>query len=971
MIHRAFRLSLLLSALLTSRALLSAQEAAARAEPPIVQPEFLAEHAATRGYSLGRPTKPTPTPDGTAVLFLRARPDNPAQDLFEFDAATKQTKTLLTADQLMKGGEEKLTPEEKARRERQRLQARGLASFTLFDDGRKLLVPLSGKLFVFDRATGRHEELPLKKTPIDPQVSPDGKKLAYVLDHDVFVMDLATKAEKQLTTGGTADVSHGLAEFVAQEEMNRHHGFWWTADSKRLVYEEADARAVEVWRVADAGNPAAKPSEQRYPRPGKNNVKVRLGVIPADGGETVWIKWDAEKYPYLTTVKADEGGPLTMCVQDRIQQQSEILAVNCETGEANHLFSMQDPAWLNIDQQFPFWLKDSERYLVGLEKDDGCKLMLMHRTQDLPNRPALPAAAKPAELCSFDDRSTALYYLDSAHPLERHLNRIQLDLSEKGPTRLTTAPGVHSAVFSKNHAIYVLTAVGPKSMPKTTVHRADGTLIGELPSVAKEPPFTPTTEYVQVGKEGWWCAVTRPRNFDPKKKYPVIVSVYGGPTLQTVMKSMPGYLMAQWQADQGFIVVHIDNRGTPGRGRSWERAIYRSFGSIPLDDQAAALKALGAKFPELDLTRVGIRGWSFGGYMSALAVLKRPDVYHAGIAGAPVCAWEDYDTHYTERYLGLPKDNPDGYKESSLLTWAPKLSRPLLLVHGTADDNVYPLHSLKLADALTRAGKDFEYLPLLSMTHGVSDATLRRRLEERCLRFFKRHLGAPKEAATTAKAADADIGFRPLFNGKDLEGWVREARDRKDGIPKWSVTSAGDVRCEAGMDGFGFLRYEREEFDDFILRLEYRFEPKELSLFSGNSGVGIRTCRFDPAQSGATRPSFASFEIQLLDDAGKPANKLCTGSLYRYAAPSANRAKPAPEWNDLEIACEGPRIRIRLNGEEVMNVDQAQLEDLPERGRPKSAPAPKDKPTKGFVCLQSHTGTILFRNVRIKPLGRP
>ena len=245
----------------------------------------------------------------------------------------------------------------------------------------------------------------------------------------------------------------------------------------------------------------------------------------------------------------------------------------------------------------------------------------------------------------------------------------------------------------------------------------------------------------------YFSTLIRPHGFESaaKRKYPVIVDVYGGPSHQQVVASMRQYLLDQWLADQGFIVVAIDGRGTPGRGRDWERAIAGHFGSVPLDDQVEALKLLGAKHPEMDLDRVGITGWSFGGYMSALAILRRPDVFKAAVAGAPVTDWMDYDTCYTERYLGVPGDGryPDAYQEGSLLTYAADLSRPLLLIHGTADDNVYFRHSLKLEEALFRAGKQAEFLPLSSFTHMVPDPVVRTRLEERIARFFHAHLDKP------------------------------------------------------------------------------------------------------------------------------------------------------------------------------------------------------------------------------------
>jgi dipeptidyl-peptidase-4 len=285
-------------------------------------------------------------------------------------------------------------------------------------------------------------------------------------------------------------------------------------------------------------------------------------------------------------------------------------------------------------------------------------------------------------------------------------------------------------------------------MPKSTVHRADGSLVGELPSVAELPPFMPRVEMTKVGAgEGFYAALVRPQKFDSKKRYPVVVNVYGGPlhpwSSGMVTATMNRWLLAQWIADQGFIVVGLDGRGTPGRGHAWERAIGKRFGSVPLDDQVAGLRALGRKYRELDLNRVGIYGWSFGGYVSALGVLRRPDVFQAAVAGAPPTDWLDYDTHYTERYLGLPNTDAAAYTEGSLLTYAADLQRPLLLIHGTSDDNVYFRHTLKLADALFRAGKDFDLLPLSSMTHMTPDPVVTERLYSRVAGYFQTHLGKP------------------------------------------------------------------------------------------------------------------------------------------------------------------------------------------------------------------------------------
>jgi dipeptidyl-peptidase-4 len=297
------------------------------------------------------------------------------------------------------------------------------------------------------------------------------------------------------------------------------------------------------------------------------------------------------------------------------------------------------------------------------------------------------------------------------------------------------APAVVSAKLAGDAPFMLVTRTDGTEMPRTFVMREDGERITDLPCVAEAPSIQLGTEIRKVGPgEGIWSAVTRPRDFAPGRKLPVILEVYGGPHHQEVRHTPR--LLTQWLADQGFVVAAFDGRGTPRRARDWERAIRGDFAGPTLDDQVAGLAALAAEVPEMDLARIGVVGWSFGGYMSALAVLRRPDVFKAAVSGAPVTEWRDYDTFYTERYLGSPTEDAGAYDRSSLLPDAAKLERPLLLIHGTADDNVYFLHSLKLSDALFRAGRPHQFLPLTGFTHMVPDPLTVQRLEESIVRFF-------------------------------------------------------------------------------------------------------------------------------------------------------------------------------------------------------------------------------------------
>jgi dipeptidyl-peptidase-4 len=386
----------------------------------------------------------------------------------------------------------------------------------------------------------------------------------------------------------------------------------------------------------------------------------------------------------------------------------------------------------------PKWLDDGGGFLWTSERDGAPQLELRSPEGELL-RILVPPAAGFRDVVDLDTEAREVIYRASTDPTQAHLFRVSLD---GGPAAtLTHEAGVHAATFAANHSVYVHSHAGPQAMPRATVRRADGSLVGGLPSVSEEPPIAPNVELVKVGDgAGFHAAVVRPRSFDPTKRYPVLLYVYGGPTVNVVVATRGHWLLDQWLADQGFVVVAIDGRGTPGRGREWERAVAGEFGTVPLADQVAGLQALGERFPELDLDRAGILGFSFGGYLAALAVLKRPDLFRAAVAGMPVADFLDYNTHYTERYLGLPQTNARAYEEASLLTSAAQLRRPLLLVHGTAADNVFFRNTLRLADALFRAGKEFELLPLSGTTHMVPDPVVTEQLWARIARLFQKHL---------------------------------------------------------------------------------------------------------------------------------------------------------------------------------------------------------------------------------------
>ncbi len=702
--------------------------------------DFLREFAQTRRYLAGRPAQVTVTPDGAAALFLRSEPTDNRQTLYELNLASGQVKQWLTPEALLQGAAETLSPEEKARLERQRVSARGFISYQLSEDGQRVLIALSGRLYVVSRADGRVTALATGEGPcLDHRFTPDGAAVTYVRGFDVYALDLATNRERRVTTGGTAERPHGLAEFVAQEEMSRFTGYWVSPDGQALAFQETDHAGVEQLAIVDPLHPEAQPERFFYPRPGKANARVALFVQPMRGGKRVRVTWDDAAYPYLATVTWKDG-PLTLVVQNREQTKLQVLAADERSGRTRLLHAEEDPAWINLDQSTPLWWKGHGFFWVT-ERNGAPEVELRGVDGALVSSWVKPGAGAES-LAGFDPDAKALYFLGGPDAPEAHLYRV---VDGGAPQRLSgplPGPSVDVGALTGRRRFIALTSTSLGAMPSAHVlSLPDGQVVASLPSVAKEPSLEVSAEVQRLpGEAGAWTLVLRPRDFQTGRKYPVVLAVYGGPGHLEVRHSKRENLPLQWLANQGFIVVKADGRGTPGRGRAWERAIKHDFATVTAADQLAALTALGARVPEMDLSRVGVYGWSFGGYLAALLALAHGDQVKGAVAGAPVVDWLDYDTHYTERYLGLPDAHPEAYRVSSLLSAVDRARRPILLMHGTADDNVYFLHTLKLSDALFRAGKPHSVLPLSNFTHMVPEPLVMQRQWERIAAFFKETL---------------------------------------------------------------------------------------------------------------------------------------------------------------------------------------------------------------------------------------
>jgi dipeptidyl-peptidase-4 len=631
----------------------------------------------------------------------------------------------LTAD------DETLSDAERARRERAREGAAGIVSYATDRACNRAAFALSGRLYVAE-LTGepRVRELAVTGPVFDPRLDPTGRQIAYVAEGVLRLVDVATGTDRAVPGQDQApNVTWGLAEFIAAEEMGRQRGYWWSPDSSALLATRVDTSPVSRWHIADPAHPGRTPHEIAYPAAGTANATVELYVLPLHGGTPVAAHWDQESYEYLCAVHWSRFGPPLLSVQSRDQHRLQILTMDPITGATGVLHTDTDPVWVELVDGVPAWTPDGE--LVRAADIDGRRRLFVGEaivSADLQVRSV-------AGSVTGNSGTEVLFHASAADPTEVRVYRTD----PAGPVELSQGAGVHAATAAGSTMV-VTSAVITRPGRRSTVLR-DGVALGAITDYAEDPELRPDPRMLRAGPAEIRTALLLPTGHRPGTPLPVLMDPYGGPHAQRVLATANAYLESQWWADQGFAVVIADGRGTPGRGTDWEQAVHLDLAGPVLADQVEALQAAAAACPDLDLSRVGIRGWSFGGYLAALAVLRRPDVFHAAIAGAPVTDWALYDTHYTERYLGTPAANPEAYSGTSLLIDAEKLDRPLLLVHGLADDNVVAAHTLQLSAALLAAGRPHQVLPLSGVTHMTPQEVVAENLLLFQLDFLRRALG--------------------------------------------------------------------------------------------------------------------------------------------------------------------------------------------------------------------------------------
>jgi dipeptidyl-peptidase-4 len=664
---------------------------------------FLRTQARTQRFTLGAPKQFRVSPDGSRLLYLRAESGvDRRHSLWSCDLASGAERKVVDAVALLPG-EEELPPEERARRERSRESSGGVVGYDVDGGFTVVTFSLSGKLHVVDLASGDVRTL-ADTAVVDPRPNPAGTHVAYVADRRLRVVELDSGADTVLVDEPGADIAWGLAEFIAAEEMGRARGYWWSPDGHSLLVERTDRTGVPKWTIANPADPSAPANVVSYPAAGQSNVDVALAFIGLDGRRVDVRRGDWE---YLVAVHWSAGGPPLIAVQPRDQRRIEIHSVDPADGSTRLLHTEQDPDWVEIVPGVPAWTSDGRLVRVGAQ--DGSYRLVVD------GEPVTPEGMQVRAVLDVGDE--VLFSASEDDPTQIHVYRT--DGSDV--RRLSKAEGVH--VGAGTAATTVLSSWSlSRSGPEVTVLR-DGERVATVESDTVDPGLEPDPQWLTVGERKLRAALLLPSDYRPEEgKLPVLLDPYGGPHAQRVLQSRNAFLTSQWLADQGFAVLVADGRGTPGRGPGWEKEIAGRLAEVTLADQVDALQAVAAQRPELDLDRVAIRGWSYGGYLSALAVLRRPDVFHAAVAGAPVTDWVLYDTHYTERYLGMPQDEPDSYERNSLIADAGRLRRALLIVHGLADDNVFVAHALRLSSALLAAGRAHTFLPLAGATHMTPQA---------------------------------------------------------------------------------------------------------------------------------------------------------------------------------------------------------------------------------------------------------
>jgi len=686
--------------------------------------DYPSAYARTRRFTLGAPRTFTVAPDGRRVLFLRSRAgDDPVNALWSFEVDTGEERLLFDPSDAGDGDGE-VSRAELDRRERTGERAGGVTAYATDVEVTKAVFALGTRLLLLDAETADAVELLAGAAVDDPRLDPTGRRVAYVREGALHVLDLE-RADRVLADEDDPNVTWGLPEFAAQEEMDRQRGMWWSPDGDRLAAQRTDVGPVKTWWIADPTDPAGQPRPIRYPQTGTDDAIVTLYVFDVRTGERVEVRWDRGAFPYLGRVDWSEGAPLTILVVSRDQRRTQLLEVAAESGSTTVIAEESDPDWVDLPLGAPTRCADGQIVTVRTDRDaDAYRLVV-------GDEAVTDAGIEVRAVIAAGEG--ALFGASEDDPTQVHLYRWT---AVDGVQRLSEWPGAHTGAGAGSVVVRVSATIDE---PVATIDvLRDGEPVGAIRTNVERPPIEARPRFLSLGDRELRAALLVPGGRDPEQPLPVLMDPYGGPHFARVMHTQGAHLTSQWLADElGVAVLVVDGRGTPGRGPAWDRAVFHDF-TVTLEDQVDALEAAAKELGFLDTSRVAMRGWSYGGYLSAMAVLRRPEVFHAAVAGAPVTDLSLYDTYYMERYLGTPQAEPEVYARNSIVDDAPNLKRPLLLIHGMADDNVVVAHTLRLSAALFAAGKRHELVLLPSGTHRQTNEEAVLRLE---VDFLRRTLG--------------------------------------------------------------------------------------------------------------------------------------------------------------------------------------------------------------------------------------
>jgi dipeptidyl-peptidase-4 len=711
------------------------------------------EVAVTPAPGLKLPNSFSFSQDDSHVTYLMAAGEQGIQSLYALDTTSGASSVLVAPP----GGgvrEENLSPEEELRRQRERNLATGLTRYSRAKHAERLLIPVSGNIYIKDGAQGALRlvvDTTGQPPALTPALSPDGEWIAYVQDAEVYVVSAAgdAQAPRQITAGarGTGK-THGLAEYIAQEEMERSEGFWWSPGSTHIAFTEVDETHIPLYRIIHQGKDTtgeAAEEAHRYPFAGAANAIVRLAVVARDGGEPVWMDLDFGEEVYLARVFWWQDGSLGAITLNREQSRLHLSRFDIHTGARTLLFQEESAAWINLGHKRLHQLERGG--FLWLSERSGFWHIYLYGPDGALARQITAGAWVVDGIEAIDETNERVYFTANRdHPTEAQLYSVSFDGSNL--RRITPEPGTHDVTIDHTCQRFIDAHSALDQPPAVTLRAlADGAVLHTLelppdPRIAQfglEPPEMVTLQN-REGTPLYGALYRPPASFGPGP-YPTIIHVYGGPGPQMVTNQwkVTAALDLQYLRSQGFLVFRLDNRGSARRGLAFESAIKHRMGTVEVDDQVDGVRWLIAQ-GLTDPARVGVTGWSYGGYMTLLCLAKAADVFKVGVAGAPVTSYDGYDTCYTERYMGTPQSNPAGYAEGSVLTHVDKIKGKLLLVHGMIDENVHFRHTARLINSLIRARKPYDLLLFPDERHMPRHRPDRVYLNERVLGYFQQHL---------------------------------------------------------------------------------------------------------------------------------------------------------------------------------------------------------------------------------------